>query len=646
VVFGRAMSSEDDLKTLDATVVSDRGRIDVLSGEVGDIRREVGGINDKIDELRGMLVKMVGSGIDVTNQTQQQFPVSNDSQPQQNQIPNQLPVSNDSHPIQHQSTEHEKYDLHIPDNIHELDPQTQANIRARAYNPFINPGIDFDPEYHEGDPALSIDRENGTVQPPVGHNTRDKFFFQGNYREVNYGNPYMYNTDYVNPIPRVTALFKNYTELPNNFPSTILKLWQSKPLKDDPDSFAVWDQVFAENLIPLGLEQIHKMNPWAVPYTTEGWAKFDDQTRACGHYSSFAKQFFKFKSTSRLNAKHVDNMLLNASFLVNIDNRRLLGPNVLQSTLSTIDRESMGSLFPQFLERDNVTAVRNVYFNIVRHFVNDTSRSVNQRMKKFHTFSVTIRDSPKLAMIELKKQARTINLISKKEVITEFNIETMFKLAFNDLYGDDSKYATQLLLHDELNDYDTDSKKQRSFEVLVKKWQTAWESNSGDFNATSPVYVNSAKVSKQHFKEKKKAKLGTDGKPICFQYARDKTCSFGKECKFSHKVENRKALMLAYSVKEMIEKSKVQHDAMVANIKRQTLKNFKKKWRPSRPKVKHTSNNPPQVQKAIDSLNLAKGESVDELKESSAKEEHNESSGGDSVCSSGYSSQASSDSDE
>ena len=402
--------------------------------------------------------------------------------------------------------------------------------------------------------------------------------------------------------------------------NSVLKSWQQVKLGNDVLGFPEWHRKAVSYLTSVGLVAMVWYDPFKVPITIKDWeglaeASFTSSRNkdmydkiydraACGHdYSDL------------LDKKDMGQV--NLAFAATINARPGLNSSIATALESTLDLTELDSVLLDTEESASIYSSRLLFFRIYQHFMLNTENSRLERLQ-FVTSELVPTEGQSLRAFakRLKQEVRVLNMMSEQELVNETLMLSRFKLLTRELYGENPRYEIELSLL-------TQKKPKYSLDDLVDIWEPVWlerQTNEGSHHATALFtrhkggHNKQGQRSKKHSgagkkgrngkdkyknkvynmsdsdvrKEKKKLSKDKDGKLLCWQFLKDGDCSFGKECKFSHKPQGNKVFVV-FSPEE-IQQNVVDQVIMYANQQRHKVKKFKKKFKHSNTQKSYTAN--------------------------------------------------------
>ena len=423
-------------------------------------------------------------------------------------------------------------------------------------------------------------RENLSRQEDFARSIQDEFAqqdqFQGNFGRAT-RQPYGYNNRDTGDYDADNAGFrfrrtedsldlKNYGQSENSdfkfrvdVSASIMKQWQAVKLYGDDSKFPEWHRKAVAYFSAVNCSTLMLMDPWSVPKTVEEWKIVDDNSRSSEIYGLCRTQFYKMGAVDYECSSDDSLLTLNSVYLAVIDSRPGLCSTSATVLETTLDYNALRSCLLPSEVMPTKYATRLLFFNVFNHFMLNTESTRLTRLEKLtHSTAIVDGESIKTFADRISRESHVLNMMSKSVIVSEELLKAIFKSRVFDKYGKSSHYYTNLQILSSQNP-------QYSFETLVQNWEVIFQNDRASEGASTQTVLSAAsKTSKSNTESKgkkkekvlsaisqrsisdQKRKLAKDkkGNLICWQYAKNKECSFGSECKFSHFPEREKVLLL------------------------------------------------------------------------------------------------------
>lgn len=315
--------------------------------------------------------------------------------------------------------------------------------------------------------------------------------------------------------------------------ATVAKSWQNSRIKDDISSFPAWHRRGVAYFNAVGLGSIALMDPFKVPKTLEHWELQDRESVNTDDYRIFAQEVIKFGEVTSALRKSDSFSKLNAAFLATMKFKKGLRSSTTAVLESVIDFHTMKSCLLRSEHLSHPAAARQMFFCVFNYFMLNTEGTRLQRLNELTSQSVLgDMESIKNFADRLRAEADVINMMSSSMVVSEVLLFSIFKKAvLNNFEGRSTKYETELRLL-ELGHQGT-----AGLTELAERWNTIWLEDKAKigYPVTRAFQASLPKGRSRNSGNTKTPKLMTsDGKLVCFQFLKDKTCSYGQNCKYSH----------------------------------------------------------------------------------------------------------------
>ena len=396
--------------------------------------------------------------------------------------------------------------------------------------------------------------------------------------------------------------------------NSVLKNWQLEKLGNNVLGFPEWHRKAVSYLTAVGLVALVWFDPFKVPNSVEGWEKLGKAAFADSegkdHYDKLYDRALNGHDYSDLVDK-TDVSSINLAFVASINARPGLNSSIATALESTLDITDMDSVLLDTEESASIYSSRLLFFRIYNHFMLNTENSRLERLN-FVTSELAPAEGESLRAFvkRLKREVKVLNMMSSKQVVPEDLMVSRFKLLTMQLYGaNNPRYEIELSLLKQ-------NKPSYTLDDLVDIWEPVWletQTHEGSPHATALFTRHknthtkgrgankqnrgrtnkNGKVGTKTYKqkvysmsdnelrsEKKKLSKDKDGKLLCWQFLKEGDCSFGKDCKFSHKPQSNKVFVV-FSQEE-IQQQIIDQVVMFAKQQRHSAKKFKRKFERSK----------------------------------------------------------------
>ena len=430
--------------------------------------------------------------------------------------------------------------------------------------------------------------------------------------------------------------------------------WEKDPLMEDVSRFVEWNRFIGRYFVSCGTGVICAMNPYEVPKTIAGWEELDSRCLDSYLYQELSQQIQQCGEVRRHLGQGDSLSDLNTAYLAVCN----FAPGLIQHQgiilEQTLDFDSHKNVLLNIRDQGLACAARHVYFSIYRKFVKNTESSKLNRLGYiFEQLNIESGENIKQFADRLDREIFILNQMSSDISINNDLKLALFKRRILDKFTNTDRYYTALQL------MPINHSKDYTYDQLVESWQHLYDeldkisgtpvtafhmtdhsglgkktpisaepnvpsfterevgfftrSDQSQQNSTQMNIGNHDHANVLNSKSKNKITKDSNGKLICFQFAKHKECNFGTKCKYSH--EPPAEALAAYSEAEldrlMLTQNVEQSNKLVKNrVERKWSKKFKSaqgggKSKPTR-KHKPVTSSGPTFQSAVKSYNNKK----------------------------------------
>ena len=430
--------------------------------------------------------------------------------------------------------------------------------------------------------------------------------------------------------------------------------WEKDPLMEDVSRFVEWNRFIGRYFVSCGTGVICAMNPYEVPKTIAGWEELDSRCLNSYLYQELSQQLQQCGEVRRNLGQGDSLTVLNTAYLAVCN----FAPGLIQHQgiilEQTLDFDSHKNVLLNIRDQGLACAARHVYFSIYRKFVKNTESSKLNRLGYiFEQLNIESGENIKQFADRLDREIFILNQMSSDISISNDLKLALFKRRILDKFTHTDRYYTALQL------MPINYRKDYTYDQLVESWQQLYDeldkisgtpvtafhmtdhsgsgkktpisaepnvpsfterevgfftrSDQSQQNSTQMNIGNHDHANVLNSKSKNKITKDSNGKLICFQFAKHKECNFGTKCKYSH--EPPAEALAAYSEAEldrlMLTQNVEQSNKLVKNrVERKWSKKLKSaqgggKSKPIR-KNKPVTSSGPTFQSAVKSYNNKK----------------------------------------